>query len=308
MISIRSIANADICVADVTGRNPNVSYELGMAHALRKPVLIIAQDAKDIPFDYKHLRALIYDTRAYGWEASLGEGIAQTIREVTKNPEAHLALKSVQNAEDQMLAHLRNIFYDVECDIEKIDDMFCDSNCNALVKTRWNVVARTPVYHLCHNLVSERSGLIEIRRVYDKLSGRSLEHLVIDKGERHLSYLILLKQFKKPNHSFVLETEVFVEGYLDGLTASGEVTMAHQAAAKSGIRYIKKIERYHFPKDGDFGGVYAEYLSHPRNELVGTVVSSKETVESLLLQIEYDAPEPYKSETGAVLHVPRQCS
>ena len=41
----KAILNSQICIADVTGRNPNViSYELGMAHALRKPAIIITQN------------------------------------------------------------------------------------------------------------------------------------------------------------------------------------------------------------------------------------------------------------------------
>jgi len=301
----RSILNASICIADVTGRNPNVSYELGMAHALGKPVLIITQDIKDIPFDYQHLRAITYDPRSFGWETPFIETVARTILEVTKNPAAHKALKAVQSGEDIMRAHLKDIFFQVDCFMDKIDEMYCDENCNALVKTRWNVTANSNVYHLCDNHVSERAGAIEVRRVYDKLSGRALDHVVLERGDRHLSYLMLLKQFKSPGQAFVLETEVYIEGYLDGLTKAREVTMSHQATAKSGIQFINKIERYYFPKTPAFAGVFAKYLSHPRRERVGTNVCSVETEEMLTLEIVYDADQPYRQETGAVICIPR---
>lgn len=48
------IAKADLIIADMTGKNPNVFYEVGYAHALGKPVILITKNADDIPFDLKH--------------------------------------------------------------------------------------------------------------------------------------------------------------------------------------------------------------------------------------------------------------
>lgn len=56
----RQIESADFIIADMTGRNPNVFYEVGFAHAKKKPVILITKDAHDIPFDLKHHRHLIY--------------------------------------------------------------------------------------------------------------------------------------------------------------------------------------------------------------------------------------------------------
>src|SRR5262249_6648150 len=50
-----------VVVADCTGRNPNVFYELGIAHTLGRPTVLIAQDSKDIPFDVYYLRTIIYE-------------------------------------------------------------------------------------------------------------------------------------------------------------------------------------------------------------------------------------------------------
>lgn len=58
----QQIAEAKVIVADITGRNPNVFYELGLAHALEKPVVLITQDkAEDIPTDIRHLEFIRYD-------------------------------------------------------------------------------------------------------------------------------------------------------------------------------------------------------------------------------------------------------
>jgi len=45
----------------MTGRNPNVFYEVGYAHALGKPTFLLTQKADDIPFDLKHFPHIIYD-------------------------------------------------------------------------------------------------------------------------------------------------------------------------------------------------------------------------------------------------------
>jgi anti-anti-sigma factor len=54
------ISKADIIVAEMTGRNPNVFYETGYAHALNKTVILLTQDAEDIPFDLKHYPHIVY--------------------------------------------------------------------------------------------------------------------------------------------------------------------------------------------------------------------------------------------------------
>ena len=57
----RGIRRADVVVADITGSNPNVFYELGLAHALGKEVLIVAQGVERPPFDVSTARLLRYE-------------------------------------------------------------------------------------------------------------------------------------------------------------------------------------------------------------------------------------------------------
>lgn len=55
-----AIYHSEICIADCTGRNPNVFYELGIAHTLGRPVILISQSIDDIPFDISHRRIITY--------------------------------------------------------------------------------------------------------------------------------------------------------------------------------------------------------------------------------------------------------
>jgi len=93
---VRGIINADVIVAEVTTRNPNVNYELGMAHALGKPVVIISQSVDDIPFDYRHVRAILYDTKRSTWTTQLGKKLATTLQAVIKNPRQNFLHKALE--------------------------------------------------------------------------------------------------------------------------------------------------------------------------------------------------------------------
>lgn len=54
------INEAALVIADCTSRNPNVFYELGIAHTIGKPVFLCAQRRQDIPFDLAHIRSFEY--------------------------------------------------------------------------------------------------------------------------------------------------------------------------------------------------------------------------------------------------------
>ena len=54
------ISKADVIIADMTGKNPNVFYEVGYAHALGKKTILLTKDQSDIPFDLKHYPHIIY--------------------------------------------------------------------------------------------------------------------------------------------------------------------------------------------------------------------------------------------------------
>lgn len=54
------ISKADLIIADLSDRNPNVFYETGYAHALGKRVILLTKNGEDIPFDLKHHFHIIY--------------------------------------------------------------------------------------------------------------------------------------------------------------------------------------------------------------------------------------------------------
>lgn len=59
---VQSIADCDLVVADLTGLNPNVFYELGVAHGLGKKVVLLTQSVEEVPFDLRSYRIIHYQT------------------------------------------------------------------------------------------------------------------------------------------------------------------------------------------------------------------------------------------------------
>ena len=55
-----AIYHSRIGIADCTNRDPNVFYELGIAHSIGKPCILITQSIEDIPIDVRHLRTIQY--------------------------------------------------------------------------------------------------------------------------------------------------------------------------------------------------------------------------------------------------------
>jgi len=81
------IAKSKVLLADLTGKNANVFYELGLAHAAIKPVVFAAAQVEDVPFDLRHLRVIIYDVREPEWAARLRKSVADYLRNAARDPE-----------------------------------------------------------------------------------------------------------------------------------------------------------------------------------------------------------------------------
>ena len=80
---VAGICEADVVIADLTNTNPNVYYELGLAHALEKQVVLLSQDVNKVPFDLRSYRILEYGSRFDSFDeakkrlATLAKGVAE---------------------------------------------------------------------------------------------------------------------------------------------------------------------------------------------------------------------------------------
>lgn len=81
------ISRSKVLLADLTGKNANVFYELGLAHALSKPVVFTTSDLSDVPFDLRHLRVAVYDIRDPSWGTKLKGDLSAYLKAAKAEPE-----------------------------------------------------------------------------------------------------------------------------------------------------------------------------------------------------------------------------
>jgi len=82
---IQHLVDDPLVIADLTGHNPNVFYELAVRHAVRKPVVQIIQAGERIPFDVAGTRTIELDHRDLDSVARCHQEMVRQIRTVEKD-------------------------------------------------------------------------------------------------------------------------------------------------------------------------------------------------------------------------------
>ena len=87
---------ATVLVAELTTKNANTFYELGLAHTLEKPVVLVSSNEGDVPFDLQHIRVIYYDVMDPFWGQKLLDKVAENILSAIKNPEEAIFKKALE--------------------------------------------------------------------------------------------------------------------------------------------------------------------------------------------------------------------
>lgn len=77
---IEHLIGAAATVADLTGGNPNVYYELGVRHAFRKPLALVAERGTRLPFDAYQMRTVFFDSTSLTSAAEARDLLADHLR------------------------------------------------------------------------------------------------------------------------------------------------------------------------------------------------------------------------------------
>ena len=84
----RAIEKADAIICDLSTTNANVMYQLGYAHALGKPVVVIARTVEDVPFDLSGVPFL-----AYANSNEFAQELRKMVSEALENPRAFAKMR-----------------------------------------------------------------------------------------------------------------------------------------------------------------------------------------------------------------------
>lgn len=108
---LNGLSKSDLVIADVTGRNPNVFYELGIAHMCKpaEKVLLLSQEVDSIPFDLRPYRHIIYSSSKTGLGKLTGDlrkavrAVAQPVHRVVVDPSGRGRIEEKLMAPDHCL-------------------------------------------------------------------------------------------------------------------------------------------------------------------------------------------------------------
>jgi CheY-like chemotaxis protein len=114
---IEHLMNDDLVIADLTGRNPNVYYELALRHGFKKPVIQIKEVSESLPFDIIGMRTIDVDYRFVKSMQKCKEEIAKQIQLIEKDPsriESPITLVEQSKSVDNLLSQIRGLRSEIE--------------------------------------------------------------------------------------------------------------------------------------------------------------------------------------------------
>lgn len=86
---VEYILSSDMVIANLTGLNPNVMYELAVRHAVRKPIVCVVENGTKLPFDIAQDRVIFYSDEFFRVE-TLKKDLKQMIESASKMSEVDI--------------------------------------------------------------------------------------------------------------------------------------------------------------------------------------------------------------------------
>jgi len=169
------IAKADVIIADMTGRNPNVFYETGYAHALGKNVILLTQDVDDIPFDLRHFPHIIYEGKVHKILPELEKRVRWYIEHSSRFSTDQFSFVQVsyhgQNLRENQLIEFMNTRHepvqliDLRFDIHNsTEHVMKDLSCRVAVETSVNMSCRDDRHFPYESIKIPDSGFIHVSK------------------------------------------------------------------------------------------------------------------------------------------------
>lgn len=114
------IDKADVIIADMTGSNPNVFYEVGYAHALGKRTIMLTANADDIPFDLKHHPHIIYEEKIVTLKEQLTRRLSWALSHPSEKSEQYSSPIEIYSS-DTRLESLDHLIFTIRRHVDHED-------------------------------------------------------------------------------------------------------------------------------------------------------------------------------------------
>lgn len=245
---IQPIYESDIIIADLTGLNPNVLYELGLAHSFNKKTIVITKDSlSDLPFDLKQYRAKDYETHFSKFEELINYLEKNLYGAVNgdisySNPvKDFLRSSKISNCNwfDEDRIDINN--EDSEKGIFNIFDEL-ETDMNTLIDENYKIIKAIQILGS-----SSSENIIEIKKLNNNLSNSTMTK-EIEKVAKHMTnFSINLKGYNK----IYLETWDKIKKNIFGLLENKHlISKKNKDGLVKNLKSLKEIQGYiHTLKD-----------------------------------------------------------
>lgn len=231
------ITNSDCLIADLSDRNPNVSYELGIAHSLSKPVILVASNINDIPFDYRHLQIILYD-KSKDYQKELYGKILKALNSIKENRESNIIkFEFLELKQKAIRAFLLTSYKHFEGEVQKKSIYNIDSKGNATLTQLWKVTPYSDITHIIHHPFIDKPGFIKVVSIFDLNIREKLEYFVLEETPISKMYAILFNNLKENKKTFSFETKLVLENFISDLFEKGSAQVFHTNKRDSNLAY-----------------------------------------------------------------------
>lgn len=148
---LEGLNKADLVIADLTDKNPNVCYELGIRHTLKNRTILIAQNMDDVPSDLQSYWVVIYEKDLTG-ASEFKKKVREILREMQKDPDKpdspiadFLQLKNIDLIAHEKAANLKKLTalitelsYNIDVVNRTLNTVKESEECRAKDKKTWN--------------------------------------------------------------------------------------------------------------------------------------------------------------------------
>ena len=246
---VKSIYESSIILADLTDRNANVNYELGIAHALGKPTIMIAQKKEDIPFDYQHIRIYFYDTTEVDWQEKLSKYILKSIEAIKLKPSEFALFDSeIIKEHKKALSVIRSSFTRQKAKFQLSYNCTIDTfgNCNMEISSKIKCISNLSLIKW-RAFISE-PGEILIKEAIDYYNGKKVDYLVYSEDSTSKDVYFILEN-KEPEMQFKFVIKAYLDNYTKELVQNGIIDIHHNNTSKQNLNIEYTYGRivYKFP-------------------------------------------------------------